>query len=169
MLNVNQAECGTCGGSGCSSRNGLTGEECCTANIKAAGVACGEPPCIVTGRWPRLAGYQCPDAQTPLTDLLLVWFLLGCVNILMSSFPYSLVIFFFADTFTDDADADGGSPTPTPPSPSSLSYSYAGCFVDDSSDRVLTGDSMLSSNSVMTAAVRTFAARFLWALVLQYT
>ncbi|CAN0466612.1 unnamed protein product, partial [Hapterophycus canaliculatus] len=42
------AGCGTCGGSGCSDRGGgLTGDDCCTSDIEAAGVVCGSAPCIV--------------------------------------------------------------------------------------------------------------------------
>lgn len=44
------ATCGTCGGSGCSSR-GDDGEECCTSSIVASGVLCsetgGKAPCVV--------------------------------------------------------------------------------------------------------------------------
>lgn len=42
--------CGTCGGSGCSIRNGLTGADCCGGTIKNSRVMCsasGEAPCIV--------------------------------------------------------------------------------------------------------------------------
>lgn len=44
--------CGICGGSGCGSRNGLTGNECCEGNIVAQNVFCtesGAAPCIVGG------------------------------------------------------------------------------------------------------------------------
>ncbi|CAM9620491.1 unnamed protein product [Ectocarpus sp. 6 AP-2014] len=41
--------CGTCGGAGCSTREGFTGDDCCTANIVANNVLCadsGAAPCI---------------------------------------------------------------------------------------------------------------------------
>ncbi|CAM9590681.1 unnamed protein product, partial [Hapterophycus canaliculatus] len=45
------ADCGECGGSGCSDRGGgLTGDDCCTSNILASGDLCsvtGGAPCIV--------------------------------------------------------------------------------------------------------------------------
>ncbi|CAB1096849.1 MEP10 [Ectocarpus sp. CCAP 1310/34] len=43
------AACGTCGGSGCGSRAGLTANECCTSTITAANVPCGSAPCVVVG------------------------------------------------------------------------------------------------------------------------
>ncbi|CAM9604816.1 unnamed protein product [Ectocarpus sp. 12 AP-2014] len=43
------AACGTCGGSGCGSRAGLTANECCTSTITAANVPCGSAPCVVDG------------------------------------------------------------------------------------------------------------------------
>ncbi|CAN0064999.1 unnamed protein product [Pylaiella littoralis] len=44
------AECGECGGTGCSDRGGgLTGDDCCTSKILAAGVSCGSPPCVTSG------------------------------------------------------------------------------------------------------------------------
>lgn len=48
-----QARCGTCGGSGCSSRgNGLTGFDCCQSKIVASGRLCsvtGQAPCFMDG------------------------------------------------------------------------------------------------------------------------
>ena len=50
---MNQAGCGECGGSGCSSRgSGLDGDDCCQSNIKKNGDKCSETgtaPCIVDG------------------------------------------------------------------------------------------------------------------------
>ncbi|CAM9554983.1 unnamed protein product [Ascophyllum nodosum] len=44
-------ECGTCGGIGCSSAGGLTGDECCTQRILSVGELCdvaGQAPCIIS-------------------------------------------------------------------------------------------------------------------------
>ncbi|CAM9879724.1 unnamed protein product, partial [Ectocarpus fasciculatus] len=41
--------CGTCGGVGCSTREGLDGDDCCTVNIAANGIQCadsGAAPCM---------------------------------------------------------------------------------------------------------------------------
>ncbi|CAM9489433.1 unnamed protein product [Ectocarpus fasciculatus] len=196
------AECGTCGGTGCSSRNGLTGDDCCTANIKAANVACGEAPCIVSDDSPSPVspspssssyssvgcfvdspdrvfsgdsvtstnsvmtaeycadfcqgstyfatqfGYECwcsssgdsPDAQGESS---------GC-NISCSGDSsetcggsYAMSVYEYSD--------DDDTPTPVTPTPSGDGdYESVGCFKDDSSDRVLSGDSVTSSNSFMT-------------------
>ncbi|CAN0241840.1 unnamed protein product [Pylaiella littoralis] len=43
-------ECGQCGGPGCSSIAGLTGDDCCTANIETNGELCsatGAAPCLM--------------------------------------------------------------------------------------------------------------------------
>lgn len=52
------SDCGTCGGSGCSSRvSGLTGDHCCTSNILKKGAPCsttGHAPCFLDGKsWPH--------------------------------------------------------------------------------------------------------------------
>ncbi|CAN0281289.1 unnamed protein product [Ectocarpus sp. 13 AM-2016] len=44
-----EADCGTCGGPGCSSR-GSGAASCCTSNIQSAGILCsdsGAAPCIL--------------------------------------------------------------------------------------------------------------------------
>lgn len=53
--------------------------------------------------------------------------------------------------YLDDAPTPV-APSPVAPTPSG-DYESVGCFVDDNQDRVLTGDSVLSTNSVMTAEV----------------
>ncbi|CAN0209622.1 unnamed protein product [Ectocarpus sp. 12 AP-2014] len=204
------AACETCGGTGCSTRNGLTGDECCTSNIKAAGVSCGEAPCIVTDDAPSPADDD--DTPSPPSPSSSSYSYVGCFvdspdrvlsgdsitssNSVMTTaycadfcegsdyfgvqFGYECFCSSSGDTpdelgesedcemacSGDSSEICGGfyaiqvyeyldddTPTPVTPTPSGDGdYESVGCFVDDASDRVLSGDSMLSSNSVMTAA-----------------
>ncbi|CAM9395437.1 unnamed protein product [Ectocarpus sp. 4 AP-2014] len=70
------SDCGTCGGSGCSSREpGLTGDDCCTKNILKQGA-----PCSATGHAPCFldAGDLNPSKSTPTESDGFVYE--GCFN-----------------------------------------------------------------------------------------
>lgn len=63
-------QCGTCGGVGCSSIPGTTSADCCPSEIIAAGVTCGEAPCMMEGFTPSpvnpaLFGTAAPVRECP--------------------------------------------------------------------------------------------------------
>ncbi|CAB1104288.1 unnamed protein product [Ectocarpus sp. CCAP 1310/34] len=92
--------CGTCGGSGCSSRaEGLNGDDCCTSNIASNGILCadsGAAPCIGDVDDDVSTETETETETEPVGSSYL-----GC----FSDLPGSRIFTFEAATYTMTADA----------------------------------------------------------------
>ncbi|CAM9595723.1 unnamed protein product [Ectocarpus sp. 4 AP-2014] len=143
------AACGTCGGSGCGSRAGLTANECCTSTITAANVPCGSAPCVVDGeRGPvqeasvLFTRFSCGFASiVPPTMLFSLSVVSWCGAHGSESLAYSCLgpcaLFLVTPcsrTLASRLVAGDTSPTPTPPTPTTTTSGSFTC------DGVLKGD-----------------------------
>lgn len=125
------SDCGTCGGSGCSSREpGLTGDDCCTKNILKQGA-----PCSATGHAPCfLDGKSCLRRPTSRTDAPPTS--RGGLSISRSTQSPSRTQTSFLRHMPDDVamgvlSIGAGDSTPSKSTPTeSNGFVYEGCFND---------------------------------------